>query len=151
MATKSGLQPLTHFVVPAIGCKTQARRLQNGANTEPKSMKNGSEPINIDSFSCTIRIRNQNWTESYPKPDFDQFSKKLIYLAERNMGMKPSNIQDLWRPAWGSKAALKKLSLTWFPTDFDRFKVRCRADFYFRAPSLLSAVAGPLVYIYIYI
>ena len=49
-------------------------------------------------------------------PDFDQFSKKSIYHAERNMGMKPSKIWDLWTPAWGSKAALKKTSFTWFST-----------------------------------
>ena len=39
------------------------------------------------------------------------------------MGMKPPKIRDLGTPAWGSKAALKKLSFTWFPTDFDRFKI----------------------------
>ena len=43
--------------------------------------------------------------------------------------MKPPNIRDLGTPAWGSKAALKKLSCTWFPTDFDRFKIGFKTDF----------------------
>ena len=45
------------------------------------------------------------------------------------MGMKPPKIRDLGTPAWGSKAALKKLSFTWFPTDFDRFKIGFKTDF----------------------
>ena len=41
-------------------------------------MKNGSEPISIYGFSRRIRIRIQNWTKTYPKADFDQFSKNNL-------------------------------------------------------------------------
>ena len=94
-----------------------------------KIHKNWSEPINLYSFSCRKRFWSPNRTKTDPGPDFDQFSKKSIYHAERNMGMKPSKIWDLWTSAWGSKAALKKLSFTWFPTDFDRFKIGFETDF----------------------
>ena len=45
-----------------------------------KSMKNGSEPIRIYSFSRRIRFRIPNWTKTVPKPDFDQFSKIFLFL-----------------------------------------------------------------------
>ena len=58
--------------------------------------------------------------------------------------MKPPKIRDLGTPAWGSKAALKKLSFTWFPTDFDRFKIGLN-------PIYIYTYGYTLVYIYIYI
>ena len=54
--------------------------------------------------------------------------------------MKPSNIRDLGTPAWGSKAALKKLSFTWFPTDFDRFEIGLKPDFR-KIPKIAGAAA----------
>ena len=64
------------------------------------------------------------------------------------MGMKPSNIRDLGTPAWGSKAALKKLSFTWFPTDFDRFKIGLNPIYIY---IYIYIYGYTLVYIYIYI
>ena len=55
--------------------------------------------------------------------------------------MKPPNIRDLGTPAWGSKAALKKLSFTWFPTDFDRFKISLKTDFR-KNPKFAGAAAS---------
>ena len=88
-----------------------------------KSIKDWSEPINLYSFSCRIRFWTPNRSKTYQGHDFDKFSKKSIYHAERNMGMKPSKIWDLWTPAWGSKAALKKLSFTRFWTAVHGLKV----------------------------
>ena len=42
-------------------------------------MKNGSEPINIYSFSYIIRIRIQNWTKTTPKPNSNQFKNKRFF------------------------------------------------------------------------
>ena len=55
--------------------------------------------------------------------------------------MKPPKIRDLGTPAWGSKAALKKLSFTWFPTDFDRFKICFKTDFR-KIPKIVGAAAS---------
>ena len=95
-----------------------------------KFIKNWSEPIILYSFSCRIRFWNPNWPKTNLEPHFDQFSEKLIYHAGRNMGMKPPKFWDLSTPAWGSKAALKKLSFTWFPTHFDGFKIQFWADLF---------------------
>ena len=47
----------------------------------------------------------------------------------QEMGMKPSLLQYLCTTSWGSKAALKKLSFTWFWTAFDGFKVGLKPIF----------------------
>ena len=65
------------------------------------------------------------------------------------MGMKPPKIRDLGTPAWGSKAALKKLSFTWFPTDFDRFKIGFRADLYIYIYMYIDIYKYIHIYIYI--
>ena len=55
--------------------------------------------------------------------------------------MKPPKIRDLGTPAWGSKAALKKFSFTWFPTDFDRLKINLKTDF--RKKTKIAGAAAP--------
>ena len=74
---------LPGFKIPFKSEKITKKRISKKVDFQ-KSMKNGSEPISIYSFSCRIRIRIQNWTKTDPKAGFAQFSKNYVFYKNPN-------------------------------------------------------------------
>ena len=67
----------------------------------------------------------------------------LDYQTEPIIGMKPSQVQNLWTISWGSKAALVQLSFTWVLFEISKLN-HPKFTFYDKVKKQIGVLFSPL-------